>query len=198
MKLHDFALSGNAYKVRLFLGLIGQEVELASVDLLHGAHKHPDFLAINPRGQVPVLEDDDFRLGDSQAILVYLASRYAEAAWYPLDAISQGRIAHWLSFAANEVQHGVAQARLLRLFNRPGDLEAVQAKGRAALELLEAHLVRHAWLAQTETPTIADIAVYPYVAMAVEGGLELDSYRNLQAWFARLRALPGYQPLPSR
>ena len=124
MKLHDIPLSGNAYKVRLFLSLIGQSAELVNVDLRSGVHKRPAFLAINPRGQVPALEDGDFGLGDSQAILVYLARRYAEPSWYPLDAEPQGRIAHWLSFAANEIQHGPAQARVIQLFKRPGDLGA--------------------------------------------------------------------------
>ncbi|AGI25141.1 glutathione S-transferase [Pseudomonas sp. ATCC 13867] len=196
MKLHDVPLSGNCYKVRLFLGLIGQSAELAPVDLLGGAHKRPIFLAINPRGQVPALEDGELRLGDSHAILVYLARQYAEPRWNPQDAVTQGRIAHWLSFSANEVQHGLATARVILLFKRPGDLPAAQAKGRHALELLDATLAEHRWLAQTQEPSIADIAVYPYVALAEEGDLELSGYPYVQDWLARIRALPGYVPQP--
>ena len=117
MKLYDLTLSGNCHKVRLFLSLIGQPVELVPVNLLAGEHKQPAFREINPRGQIPVLEDGDFRLGDSQAILVYLAKRYANE-WYPQDAETQGHIANWLSFAANEVQHGPATVRLGKLFGR--------------------------------------------------------------------------------
>lgn len=196
MKLHDVPLSGNCYKVRLFLGLIGQQAELVPVDLLGGAQKRPVFLAINPRGQVPALEDGELRLGDSHAILVYLARQYAEERWNPQDAVTQGRIAHWLSFAANEVQHGLAQARIIQLFKRPGDLAAAQARGRQALELLDAMLADHPWLARTSEPTIADVAVYPYVTLAEEGGLELSGYPYVQDWLARVRALPGYVPQP--
>jgi len=197
MKLHDVPLSGNCYKVRLFLGLIGQQAELVPVDLLGGAQKRPAFLAINPRGQVPALEDGELRLGDSHAILVYLARQYAEERWNPQDAVTQGRIAHWLSFAANEIQHGPAQARVIQLFKRPGDLASAQAKGRQALELLDGELARHPWLARTAAPSIADVAIYPYVAMAGEGGLEPGAYPHLNAWMGRVRALPGYLPLPT-
>lgn len=197
MKLHDVPLSGNAYKVRLFLSLIGQKAELINVDLRTGAHKRAEFLAINPRGQVPALEDGGFALGDSQAILVYLARRYADESWYPLDAQTQGRIAHWLSFAANEIQHGPADARVILLLKRPGDLATAQAKGRQALELLDSELSRHTWLARTAAPSIADVAVYPYVALAGEGGLELAGHPHVLAWLDRVRALPGYLPLPA-
>ncbi|WP_278444778.1 glutathione S-transferase family protein [Stutzerimonas kunmingensis] len=191
MKLYDLTLSGNCHKVRLFLSLIGQPVERVPVNLLAGEHKQPAFREINPRGQIPVLEDGEFRLGDSQAILVYLAQRYAPE-WFPQDAEAQGRIASWLSFAANEVQHGPATLRLGKLFGRPIDEPLAQARAASTLRTLERHLAQHAWLAQTSEPTIADIAVYPNVALGGDGGLDLQAYPALQAWFARVRALPGY------
>lgn len=197
MKLHDVPLSGNSYKVRLFLHLLGLPAELVGIDLRNGEQKRPAFLAINPRGQVPALEDGDYRLGDSQAILVYLARRYADSSWYPLDAETQGRIAHWLSFAANEIQHGAAEARIIQVFRRPGDLAAAQSKARQALELLDGVLREQDWLAATAQPTIADIAVYPYVAMAGEGGVDPSVYPSVQAWLERVRALPRYLPLPA-
>lgn len=86
MKLYDLSLSGNCYKVRLFLSLIDQPVELIPVDLLKGEHRQPAFLALNPRGQVPVLLDADVQVVDSQAILVYLARRYGDERWFPLGA----------------------------------------------------------------------------------------------------------------
>ena len=113
MKLHDLDLSGNAYKVRLFLSLIGREATLRPVDFLNREHKTQAFLRMNPRGQIPVLEDGELQLGDSHAILVYLARRHADPVWYPLDPVSQGRIAYWLSYSANEVQNGPASARLI-------------------------------------------------------------------------------------
>ncbi|RJG13728.1 glutathione S-transferase family protein [Pseudomonas cavernicola] len=196
MRLHDFDLSGNCYKVQLFLSLIGQHAERVSVDLRGGEHKRPAFLAINPRGQVPTLEDGSLSLGDSQAILVYLARRYADEHWYPLDPASQGRVAGWLSFAANEVQHGPGLARLGKLFGAPIDELAVTAKATKTLELLNTHLAEHQWLAQAAEPSIADVAVYPYVALAGDGGLDLTPYAHLHSWFARLRELPGYIGMP--
>ncbi|WP_342246412.1 glutathione S-transferase family protein [Pseudomonas sp. OTU5201] len=195
MQLHDFYLSGNCYKVRLFLGLIGQSAELLTVDLPKGAQKCAEFLALNPRGQVPVLVDDGQPLVDSQAILVYLARRYADTHWYPLDAVVQSQIAGWLSLTANEIHNGVARARIGLKFGRPVVLEDAQARGRQTLELVNAHLAEREWLVG-EQPTIADVAVYPYLAMANEGGLDLAPYPHLHTWFARIRALPGYVELP--
>lgn len=196
MRLYDMTLSGNCYKVRLFLGLIGQNAELRSLDLRAGEHKRAEFLAINPRGQVPALVDGDLSLGDSQAILVYLARRYADEHWFPLDALSQGRIVSWLSFAANEMFHGPATVRAGKLFGLPIDTATVQQKALAALQLLDNHLATHTWLAGGAQPSIADIAVYPCAALAGDGGIDLTVYMQLNAWFARIRELPGYSGMP--
>ncbi|MBB4819433.1 glutathione S-transferase [Pseudomonas alcaligenes] len=195
MQLHDFPLSGNCYKVRLFLGLTSQRAELITVNLPAGEQKQPAFLAINPRGQVPLLVDEGNSLADSQAILVYLARRYAPQ-WLPDDALQQGRIASWLSYAANELHHGPAAARVMKLFGRPGDLEATQAKARQVLAMVELQLGRHAWLAEGKAPSVADVANYPYLAMAGEGGLDLTPYPHIRQWCDRIRALPGYVELP--
>lgn len=171
-------------------------MNLLTVDIANREHKTPAFLRMNPRGQIPVLEDGDLQLGDSQAILVYLARRYASPEWYPLDPASQGRIAHWLSYAANEVQNGPASARLIARFNLPLDGELARRRGLEVLQLVDRHLSGHRWLAQGELPSIADVALYPYLALAPEGGLALDDYPALNAWLARIRALPGYIPMP--
>ena len=151
---------------------------------------------MNPRGQIPVLEDGDLQLGDSHAILVYLARRHADPVWYPLDPVSQGRIAYWLSYSANEVQNGPASARLITRFDLPLDREQTHQRGLEVLRLVDRHLAEHRWLAQGEQPSIADVALYPYLALAPEGGLALDHYPALNAWIARIRALPGYIPMP--
>lgn len=196
MKLYDLTLSGNCYKARLFISLIGQTAERVPVNLLEGEHKRAAFLAINPRGQVPVLEDGDARIVDSQAILVYLARRYADQSWYPQDALVQARIVGWLSFAANEMHHGPATARVGRLFGRPIDEPLTASRALAALQLVEQQLTGHTWLAETPTPTIADVAVYPYAALAGEGGIDLDAYPAIRAWCSRIRELPGYLGMP--
>jgi glutathione S-transferase len=196
MKLYDMTLSGNCYKVRLFLGLIGQAAELVPVDLRNGEQRQPAFLAINPRGQVPFLEDGEVRMADSQAILVYLARRYADSSWYSDDAVTEARIVSWLSFAANEMQHGPATARVGRLFGRPIDEALANSRALAAMSLLEQQLAEHDWLAQTPTPTIADVAVYPYAALAGEGGIDLAPYPAVRAWCSRIGQLPGYLGMP--
>jgi glutathione S-transferase len=196
MKLYDMTLSGNCYKVRLFLGLIGQTAERVPVDVLKGEHRQSAFLATNPRGQVPVLEDGELRVIDSQAILVYLARRYADEAWFPQDALAQARIVGWLSFAANEMHHGPATARAGRLFARPIDEALAANRAVAAISLLEQQLAQHAWLAETAGPSIADIAIYPYAALAGEGGLDLAPFAAVRAWCSRIRQLPGYVGMP--
>lgn len=196
MRLYDMELSGNCYKVRLFLSLIGQRAELHSVDILGGEHRGKAYLAINPRGLLPALEDDGQTLIDSQAILVYLARRYAEESWYPLDPLSQGRIASWLSFAAHELYDGPNKARLRKKFGVPIDVATVNAASLRALSLMDVHLSKHTWLAEGDAPSIADIAAYPYVALAGEGDLDLSPYLHLRAWFERLRELPGYIGMP--
>ncbi len=195
MKLYDLTLSGNCYKVRLFLALIGQTAELVPVDLLKGEQRQAPFLALNPRGQVPVLEDGEVRLADSQAILVYLAQRYAPG-WFAGEPLSQGRIVSWLSFAANEMQHGPATARVARLFGRPIDEALTASRAQAALQQLDRQLTGHRWLAETAAATIADVAVYPYAALAGEGGIDLAAYPAVRAWCGRIRELPGFVGMP--
>ena len=106
MKLYDLELSGNCYKVRLFAGLAGIPLEIEAVDFLGGAHKRSPVIDLNPWGELPVLQDGEVVLRDSQAILVYLAVRYAGERWLPRDAAGMAQVAQWLSTAANEVQNG--------------------------------------------------------------------------------------------
>lgn len=195
MQLHDLTLSGNCDKVRLFAALTGQALSLQPVDFAAGEQRQPAFLALNPFGQMPVLVDGPRVLRDSQAILVYLARKHGDPAWLPEDPGGLAEVMQWLSTAANEVQHGPANARLVMKFGLPLDLDLAQRTAARVLGLLEAHLQRHAWLA-CGRPTIADCAVYPYCALAGEGGIDLAPYPALRAWFARIEALPGYRPMP--
>lgn len=195
MKLYDLELSGNCYKVRLFAALIGIQLELVPVDIPGGAHKRTPVIDLNPLGQLPVLVDDDMVLRDSQAILVYLARRYGGNQWWPDGAAQQAEVMQWLSTAANEVQHGPNTARLIDKFGIPLNKEHALAVSAQLLSLLEQHLSQHQWLALGR-PTIAECAVFPYVALAWEGGLTLEPYPVVQAWMARIKALPGYIGMP--
>jgi glutathione S-transferase len=195
MRLYDLQASGNCYKIRLFAGLARLDIEQVAVDLAAGAHRQPALLALNPLGQLPILEDGELVIRDSQAILVYLAGQYAGLAWWPAHAAGQAQIMQWLSFAANEVQHGLCAARLVERFEVALDLPQALAKAAAALALLDAHLAQHQWLALGR-PTIAECAVYPYVALAPEGGVDLQPYPQVRAWLERVAGLPGYVAAP--
>lgn len=196
MQLYDFELSGNCYKIRLFLSLLGRDYTPIPVELFDGSLQKPGFLRLNPRAQVPVLVDGETTLWDSQAILVYLARRYGAEHWLPLEADALGRVMQWLAVSENEILFGLARARAAQRFQRPWNIEEAQGLGRQALSLCNEQLTHHSWLAGGEQPSIADIACYPYIALAPEGGLALEAYGAIGPWCERIRALPGYRTMP--
>ncbi|MBO9998352.1 MAG: glutathione S-transferase [Cyanobacteria bacterium SID2] len=190
--LYGHELSGNTYKVRLFLELLKLDYEYKQVDLMKGEHKQPPYLAINPFGQVPTLVDGERILQDAQAILVYLARQYGGDTWLPTDAISLSRVARWLSTTAGEVRQGPENARLYHLFGAKAiNIERATEKAHLILKQLNEHLSDRAWL-EFERPTIADLAVFPYVALAPDGGIALDNYPNVRAWIDRIKHLNGF------
>lgn len=195
MKLYDLTLSGNCYKVRLFAALAGIPVDIVPVDFLAGEHKRPPLIELNPWGELPILVDGEVVLRDSQAILVYLARRYAGEAWLPSDPAAMAEVVQWLSTAANEVQNGPGAARLVDKFGYNLDKADTLRRAARILPLIEARLADHDWLA-LDRPTIADCAVLPYVALAPEGGVSLSDFPHIRAWIARVKALPGFVPMP--
>ena len=194
MKLHDLEPSGNCYKVRLLCALAQIPVELVSVDFMAGEHKTPKYLAMNPLGQVPILQDGDVTLWDSQAILVYLASKYGGEAWLPKEPAHAAKVMQWLSTAANEVQHGPADARLVDLFGYKLDKASTIKNSDHILPIFEAHLGKNHWLEMGRV-TIADIACFPYIGLAHDGGISLEPYPNIRAWIGRIKALPNVIPM---
>jgi glutathione S-transferase len=195
LRLHGHELSGNSYKVRLLLELLGVPYQWVRVDLMAGEHKRPAFMALNPFGQVPALEDGGTTLCDAQAILFYLAARQRDGLWLPTDHLEQARVVRWLSTAAGEVRQGPESARLHHLFGVTSiSIERASEKAAFILDQLERHLADRHWL-ELGRPTIADIAVFPYVALAGDGGIDLAPYPNVRAWIARIQDLPGYVPM---
>jgi glutathione S-transferase len=192
MKLYHHPLSGHVHRVHTFLSMLGLSFELVHVDLTKGEQKSPAFLAINPFGQIPVLEDEGHHIADSNAILVYLARRYGPA-WLPEEPRAAAAVQRWLSVAAGDVAFGVAAARIVELFGRPDDPAPMIARGHRMLGLLDAHLADRAWVA-ADAPTIADVALYGYVARAPEGNVDLAPYAHVRAWLERVEALPGFVP----
>lgn len=195
MKLYNVELSGNCYKIRLFAALAGIPLEQVTVSLRDGEHKRPPLIDMNPLGQVPVLEDQGLALRDSQAILVYLAASLPDRRWWPADAAGQGEVMQWLSLAAREVAAGPATARLARKFGAAVDGDAALRECARLMPVLEAHFAAHDWAALGR-PTIADCALFPYLALAYEGGVDMAPFPALGAWLDRVRALPGFIPMP--
>lgn len=192
IRLYRYALSGHAHRVELFLSLLGLPVQRIDVDLKAGEQRQPAFLARNPFGQVPVIEDGELTLADSNAILVYLARRYdGSGHWLPLEPAAAGEVQRWLSVAAGPLALGPAAARVAAVFGRPLDPRSHDIATRL-FDQLDARLADRSWLLAGDTPTIADIALYTYTAHAPEGGVSLAPYAHLRAWLARIEALPGF------
>lgn len=192
--LYRHPLSGHSHRVQLFLSLLGLPVELVDVNLAGREHKSAEFLEKNAFGQVPVLDDDGVVLADSNAILVYLAGRYAPGVWLPTDPVGAAKVQRWLSVAAGPLAFGPAVARLVNVFKAPLNAADAIARANALLAVMERVLGGQAFLAGS-TPTIADIAMYTYTAHAPEGDVDLTPYPQVRGWLARVEALPGFVPM---
>lgn len=188
-------VSGHAHRVELLLSLLSLKADAIDVDLMKGAQKSPEFLNMNPYGQVPVLKDGDLVLTDSISILVYLASKYDDSRqWLPTSAVEAAQVQKYLSIAAGPIKEGPANARLITLFNAPYDVEKTIAASHHILALIEAHLEERVWLVGN-TPTIADVANYAYIAHAPEGNIDLSEYTNIRTWISRIESLKGFVAL---
>jgi len=199
--LYDYILSDDCYKVRLLLSMLRLPFTAVKVNIHPGReHREAAFLALNPLGRIPVLVDDALVLRDPQAILTYLALRYDGARrWWPDDPAVAGRVAMWLAFAGQDLA-ALSAARAIDLFGLEEDPAGLQAAGTAALEVLEDHLAACAiagqdWVAAGHA-TIADLALFPAVAMAPEGGVSLDTLPAVWRWLGRVKRLPGFIVMP--
>lgn len=197
IRFHRFALSGHSHRVELFLSLLGLPFLPLDVDLEGGEHKSAAFLAMNPFGQIPVIEDGPHVVADSNAILVYLNARYAPdpERWLPQAPERGAAVQRWLSVAAGPLAYGPAAARIAVLFGSPLPVGDAVARSHALLAVVERTLQDAPFLAGASA-TLADIANYSYLARAPEGGVALDACPNVRAWLARVEALPGFVPMP--
>jgi len=191
--LYNMPLSGNCHKVRLFLSLLKLPYQM--INLASGEQHSTDYLQLNPFGQAPILDDDGLIIRDSQAILVYLASHYGGKQWWLDDACQLAQITAWLSTSANEIANGPAMLRVHHKFGRGIDLVRAQQLSTKVLGIIDRHLENRNWLVGNML-SIADIAVYPYLALAPEGHIYISIYPNIVTWLQRIRALPGYVSMP--
>lgn len=196
MKLYGNPLSGNSHRVQALLNVLDIKFEDIVVDLKSGEHKSPEFLALNPLGQVPVLIDGDLVLRDSTAIMLYLVKMHDDDnRWFPTDAVNQAKVQEWLSTAVNEIQHGPFVVRAIKVFGMPGDAEEAKAKTATLFDaLFEPHLQNNTWLVG-DSATIADLACYSYVARVTEGDFSLEKYPAIRGWLERIEALENFPPM---
>ena len=164
--------------------------------LQKGRIRSPDFLAMNPLGQVPVFADGDVILRDSTAIMTYLAEKYdAGNNWVPSDPVAKAQMQQWLSVAVHEIMNGPFMVRAIKLFGAPADADAVNAKTTALFnDLFEPHLAENNWLVG-DGPTLADLACYSYIARVTEGGFDLTPYTAILAWLKRVEAIDKFPPM---
>jgi glutathione S-transferase len=177
------------------MSLLELPFEPVEVDLGAGEQKRPEFLARNPLGQVPVIEDGAVIVSDSNAILVYLAHEYGGSHLRPEGAAALAEEQRWFSIAAGPLAAGPALARVLSVFRRPGDLDGARSRAHALFEVMDAHLGARPFLLGSEL-SLVDIAHYAYVAHAPEGGVTLDPYPGLRAWLGRIEATPRFVGMP--
>ena len=193
--LYRHPLSGHSHRAELLLSLLGLDAQLVDVDLMAGAHKQEAFLMKNRFGQVPVLEDAEETIADSNAILVYLAKKYdSTGLWYPTDPVASAQVQRFLSIAAGQVASGPASARLVTVFGASLDHARTKEIAHGLFAVLNMHLENRDWLVG-DAATIADVANYAYVAHAPEGGVSLEDYPNVRLWLSRIMALPGFVPM---
>ena len=194
IKFYRAPLSGHCHRVQLMMSVLGIDYDIIEVDLAAGAHKKAPFLALNAFSQVPVIDDNGVVLADSNAILIYLIKQYGGSQWLPDDAVGAAQVQRWLSAAAGPVAYGLCRARLVTVFGASYNPDEVIAHGHQFLKVMEHELRERQWLAG-ESPTVADIANYAYVAHAPEGNVSLDAYPNVRAWLERVEGISGFVPM---
>jgi glutathione S-transferase len=200
MRLHSAPRSGNSYKVRLLLGLLGMRCEVVDYDTKGGETHSPGFLQnLNPDGKVPVLElEDGTMLPESGAILYYLAEG---TPYLPEEKLGRAQVLRWIMFEQYSLLLYLSRPRLWRMWGvemtaqRKGELEQLFEQGYRALGVMERHLGEHDYFVG-ERPTIADVALYAYPRLCPEGDYDLESFPALRTWLERIAALPGYVPPP--
>ena len=195
--LHEYAPSGNCYKIRLTAALLGIPLERRQYDILKGETRTPAFLSgVNANGRIPVLQVGDDYLPESNAASVYLAHG---SPLVPHDRFDHADMLRWMFWEQYNHEPNIATLRFWLAFvgadalseAQHGQIAAKRAAGEAALTLMDERLTQTPYFVG-DRPTLADIALYAYTHVAGEGGFDLRGYPSVGAWIARIAALPGY------
>ena len=198
--LHEYAPSGNCYKVRLTAALLGLPLERRGYDILKGETRTPDFLAeVNANGRIPVLQIGDRFIPESNAACFYLAEG---SALIPADRFERADMLRWMFFEQYNHEPNVATLRFWLAYVGEDRLSEAQraaipakrAAGDDALRLMDAHLAARDFFVGDRL-SLADIALYAYTHVGEEGGFELARTPAVQAWLARVAATPDYIPI---
>ena len=196
IRLYTTLLSGHGHRVKLFLTLLDLPFEVIELNMRAGDNRKPEYLEINPFGQVPTIQDGDLTLFDSNAILVYLAKTYGDASWLPDEPRAAAAVQRWLSLAAGQIAYGPCSARLVTVFGAPLHHETAKAIAVKLFDVIDRELATKPFAAGDHV-TIADVAAHTYIAHAPEGGVSLEPYPNIRAWLRRVEALPRFIAMPS-
>lgn len=191
IKFYSMHLSGNAHRVELLLRALDLPYELVEVNLRAKEQKAPDFLAMNPFGQVPVIDDNGTIIWDSIAIMTYLGLTYDDGHLLPREPARFAEVMAWLGKTSGPIAFGLATARRITLFNAPADVDAAHQVAHDFLAVVDGVLGQQAFLVG-DGLTLADLACYAYVAHAPEGGIDLRPFENVTGWLARIEAQPFF------
>ena len=202
IKLFDYALSGNCYKIRLLLKWLDLDYEKIPIDFYPGfQHKSDSFLEINPLGQLPVLKDGTSTIRDAQAILVHLSANYDNSGkWYPLKNTKLlGQIQSWLAFA-DLITSTCSAARLHDAMFYKVDIQKARQEGERLLRIMDEHLwfreqENANWICTTNHPSIVDIACFPYISLCEEGGISQLPFPSIQRWLERFMRINDFEPM---
>ena len=201
MKIYYHPASTTSRPLMLFANESGINIDFQVVDLFTGEHYKPPFEAINPNHLVPVLDDGDFRLTESSAILKYLADKTGSPA-YPKDLQQRARVNErmdWINTQlCRDLAYGLIYPQILPLHKRQSD-EAQKAtlawaKERAGgwMKVLDAHLIGSGDFLCGKQITIADYYAAPFVALAEAVGSDLTGYPNVKRWLGNMKALKSW------
>jgi glutathione S-transferase len=201
LTLYDYELDDQCYKVRLLLGTLGCAYEKVAVDVYPGSqHRSARFLRLNPLGELPIISEGDFVLYGAEAILAFLARKYDPArTWLPDDPMRFGEVAQWLAFASHELKTA-SLARLHAILEVEAEEASIYPAARRAFRHMDDHMTKREfddalWFVGN-APTIADIALFPAIALSRDFGVDHDEYPALRRWITRVRTMQGFATMP--